>query len=80
MWDFFGRWFARKAAILPPPQARVGRNATPDVLLRLFELFPDHPTIGVIDDRHELVAVLEVTRVKSALARGHATTVADLLS
>ncbi|HET9990965.1 MAG TPA: hypothetical protein VFQ65_20680 [Kofleriaceae bacterium] len=65
MWDFLGRLFTRRA--LPAPIASIGRNASPAALRHLIELFPDHRTIGVVDEHRTLVGVLEVTHVKSRL-------------
>ncbi|MEO6776874.1 MAG: hypothetical protein ABI467_28310 [Kofleriaceae bacterium] len=80
MWDFLGRLFARRATLLPPlpplprstrslpaPVASIGRNASPAALLHLMELFPDQHTIGVLDERRELVGVIEVARARSQL-------------
>lgn len=84
VWDFFGRLFARRATFLAPapvplpaPAASIGRNASPAALAHLMELFPEHPTIGVVDENRALIAVLEVARAKPRLAA--ATCVADLI-
>ncbi|MFT3699129.1 MAG: hypothetical protein QM831_38640 [Kofleriaceae bacterium] len=70
--------FRRLFAPPPAPRASVGRNATPAMLLRMFELFPDE-RIGVVDEHQHLVAVLDAKRVKSRLARRDVATVAELL-
>ncbi len=88
VWDFFGRLFVRKASLLAPapvslpaPRARVGRNAAPHALVRLFELFPDHATIGVVDEQQMLIEVVEVSTIKSRLVeRSDAKTVRELLA
>ena len=71
MWDFFRRLFARRATFLTPalpaPVASIGRNASPAALRHLIELFPDHRTIGVVDEHRSLVGIIEVTRAKSLL-------------
>lgn len=84
MWDFFGRLFARRAtflapvpAPLPAPVASIGRNASPAALAHLMELFPEHSTIGVVDENRALIAVLEVARTKPRLAAVRC--VADLI-
>ena len=81
VWDFFGRLFARRAAFLAPPLAppvaSIGRNASPAALAHLMELFPEQPTIGVVDENRALIAILEVARAKPRLAA--VTCVADLI-
>lgn len=85
MWDFFGRMFTRRATFLapppalPPPVASIGRNASPAALAHLIDLFPDHPTIGVVDEHRALIAVLEVAPTKRRLALRQVQTVGELI-
>ena len=83
MWDFFGRLFTRRATYvtppLPAPVASIGRNASPAALAHLIELFPDHRTIGVVDEHRALIAVLEVAPTKRRLALAQIQTVAELI-
>ena len=85
MWDFFGRMFARRATFLaplpalPPPVASIGKNASPAALAHLIDLFPDHPTNGVVDEHRALIAVLEVAPTKRRLALHQVQTVGELI-
>lgn len=85
MWDFFGRMFARRATylapapMLPTPVASIGRNASPAALAHLMELFPEHATIGVVDEHRALIAVLEVAPTKRRLALRQVQTVGELI-
>ena len=85
MWDFFGRMFARRATylapapVLPTPVASIGRNASPAALAHLMELFPEHATIGVVDEHRALIAVLEVAPTKRRLALRQVQTVGELI-
>ena len=86
VWDFFGRLFTRRATFiqpaltpLPEPVASIGRNASPAALAHLIELFPDHRTIGVVDEHRALIAVLEVAPTKRRLALREVQTVAELI-
>ena len=54
----------------PPPLASIGKNASPAALAHLIELFPDQPTIGVVDEHRALIAVLEVAPTKRRLELG----------
>jgi hypothetical protein len=73
VWDFFGRLFMRRATFLAPPAspappvASIGRNATLAALHKMMELFPDQPTIGVVDEQRSLIGVIEVAAAKSRL-------------
>ena len=80
MWALLGLWMKRRQP-LPAPTASIGWKASPSALRHMIELLPEHRTIGVIDDRRELVGVIEVEVARASLSdlEGAPIIVADLI-
>lgn len=56
----------------------IGVTARLAALQRMIELFPDQPTITVVDGSHRPVGVIDVATVRSA-RRDRALVVADVM-
>jgi hypothetical protein len=81
VWAILGRWIKRRQP-LAPPTASIGWRATPKALRQMIELLPDHRSIGVVDDRRELVGVIDIARARGLLTEidgAPAIIVADLI-
>jgi hypothetical protein len=70
VWAILGRWMQRRSAtadVAAAPAASIGWKATPKALRHMIELLPDHRTIGVLDDRRELVGLIDIERARALL-------------